>query len=46
MQHIAIDLGGKESQICVRDGTGAIVEERCCPTVDLDAFWRSSRRVA
>jgi transposase len=38
VEHIAIDLGGKESQICVRDGTGAIVEERRCPTAELDAF--------
>lgn len=40
MQHIAIDLGGKESQICVRDGTGAILEERRCPTGELDGFLR------
>jgi len=38
MEHIAIDLGGKESQICVRDETGAIREERRCPTADLDGF--------
>lgn len=28
MDHIAIDLGGKESQICVRNSDGAITEER------------------
>ena len=38
MQHIAIDLGGRESQICVRDQTGAILEERRCATAELDAF--------
>jgi transposase len=38
MEHIAIDLGGKESQICVRDETGAILEERRCPTPELDEF--------
>lgn len=27
MEHVAIDLGGKESQVCIRDGTGAIVLE-------------------
>lgn len=27
MEHIAIDLGGTESQICVRAGDGSIVEE-------------------
>ena len=46
MDHIAIDLGGKESQICVRDESGAIVEERRCPTGELAAFlvqWPPSR---
>ena len=28
MEHIAIDLGGRESQICVRGETGEIVEEK------------------
>lgn len=28
MKHVAIDLGGRKSQICTRDGSGAIVEER------------------
>ncbi len=28
MQHVAIDLGSKESQICVREPDGAIVTER------------------
>jgi transposase len=28
MEHIAIDLGGRESQICVRNETGEIVDER------------------
>jgi transposase len=28
MEHIAIDLGAKESQVCVRKGDGEIVEER------------------
>jgi transposase len=28
VQHVAIDLGGRESQICVRDATTKIVEER------------------
>jgi transposase len=28
MEHVAIDLGGRESQICVRSATGDIVEER------------------
>lgn len=28
MQHLAIDLGGKESQICVRDATERILDEK------------------
>jgi transposase len=28
VKHVAIDLGGRESQICIRDGSGVIVEER------------------
>jgi len=35
MEHIAIDLGSRESQICVRDVAGAIVEERRVPTARL-----------
>ena len=38
MEHIAIDLGGKESQICVRDGSGTIVVEQRCPTAELEDF--------
>lgn len=32
MNHAAIDLGGKESQICIRRPDGTIVEERKVPT--------------
>ena len=28
MNHVAIDLGGRKSQVCVRDERGEIVEER------------------
>ena len=38
MEHLAIDLGGKESQICVRSGTGEIVEERRCSTAALGGY--------
>lgn len=38
MQHIAIDLGGKESQICVRDGTEHILEERKHATRTLGTY--------
>jgi predicted NBD/HSP70 family sugar kinase len=38
VKHLAIDLGGKESQICVRSSTGEIVEERRCPTGALGKY--------
>jgi len=38
MKHIAIDLGGMESQVCVRDSDGAIQLERKHKTRDLDLF--------
>lgn len=28
MKHVAIDLGGRESQICIREADGTVVEER------------------
>jgi transposase len=48
VQHAAIDLGGKESQICIRQADGTIVEERKLPTrklVELVATWAPSRVV-
>jgi transposase len=42
MEHIAIDLGSKESQVCVRTSTGEIVEERRCSTKELGR-WLSTR---
>ena len=38
MEHIAIDLGGRESQICVRAADGAVVDERRCPTKGLKKY--------
>jgi transposase len=38
MQHIAIDLGGKESQICVRNAKGKIVKEMRHSTAKLGKF--------
>lgn len=38
MEHIAIDLGGKESQICVRSSDGNIVEEVRWGTRRLDVY--------
>jgi transposase len=38
MDHIAIDLGSRESQVCVRTATGEIVEERRVGTRSLGAY--------
>jgi transposase len=35
VEHVAIDLGGKESQVCIRDGTGGIVLEDRVATAGL-----------
>jgi transposase len=40
MQHVAIDLGGKESQICVRAEDGRILQERKISTRNLPQFFR------
>jgi transposase len=41
VDHLAIDLGGRESQVCVRASDGQIVEERRCRTAALPAFLAS-----
>jgi transposase len=38
MDHIGIDLGSRESQVCVRHSDGTIVEERRCATSSLRAY--------
>ena len=40
MDHIAVDLGGWESQICVRSSDGTVLEERRCQTSLLGAYLR------
>ena len=48
MNHVAIDLGGRESQICIRDQKGRILEERRCLTQSLGKRakgWERSRVV-
>jgi transposase len=40
VNHVAIDLGGRESQICVRAPDGAIIEERKHATRKLEDFLR------
>lgn len=44
MDHIAIDLGGKESQICVRRPDGQIVEECRWATKDLKKYLERRER--
>jgi len=38
MEHIAIDLGRRESQICVRDDNGQILDETRCATSALRTY--------
>jgi transposase len=44
MEHIAIDLGGRESQICVRSADGKIVDEARVRTHDLPKFLETRAR--
>ena len=38
MEHIAIDLGSRESQICVRNDAGEIIDERRYTTKHLSKY--------
>src|SRR5690349_20851679 len=38
MEHVAIDLGGRKSQICVRGSDGSVVEERRWDTGELKEY--------
>jgi transposase len=44
MEHVAIDLGGRESQICVRSADGKIVHETRVRTRDLPKFLKTRER--
>jgi transposase len=44
MKHIAIDLGGMESQVCVRDPDGSLQLEGKRRTRDLDLFLKSHEK--
>lgn len=35
MEHVAIDLGGSQSQVCIRSSDGAVLQEKRCRTSDL-----------
>jgi transposase len=41
MEHIAIDLGGRESQVCIRSGDGAVLLERRVATLQLGRLLRT-----
>lgn len=41
MEHVAIDLGGRESQICIRTAEGKIVEEHRCQTTNLGDYLKT-----
>lgn len=41
MQHVAIDLGSKESQVCVRSADGTILVEKKHPTQKLEQLMKS-----
>ncbi len=45
MEHIGIDLGSRDSQVCVRNSAGEIVDEARRPTRDLGP-WLATRRPA
>lgn len=38
MDHIGIDLGSRDSQVCVRNSAGAITEEARRPTIELSRW--------
>jgi transposase len=44
MDHVAIDLGGSASQICIRSEDGTILEERRCPTGWLKKYLAQRQR--
>ena len=41
MRHLAVDLGGRESQVCTREADATIFEERRVPTARLPAFFKT-----
>lgn len=41
MEHVAIDLGGRESQVCVRSADGKILEQKRWPTRELGEYLRT-----
>jgi hypothetical protein len=46
MEHCAIDLGGRKSQVCIRASDGSIVHESREATVELAEFPAASAHAA
>jgi transposase len=44
MEHCAIDLGGRKSQVCIRSAQGDILHEERCETLSLPEYLRSLPR--
>ena len=44
MNHVAIDLGARESQICVRSAKGKILEEQKVTTKGLSKYFKKMKR--
>ena len=42
MEHIAIDLGGRESHLCIRQADGVVVEQKRVRTHSLDSVLRAA----
>jgi transposase len=41
VEHVAIDLGGRESQICIRNAEGKVIKEKRCQTIKLGDFLKT-----
>src|SRR5438034_11723798 len=43
MEHGAIDIGGRKSQVCIRSSEGQVVWEQPCETLALKEYFRGWR---
>ena len=46
MEHIGIDLGSRESQVCVRNGIGEILRKSAAALTSSDDTWENERQGA
>jgi transposase len=44
VKHIAIDLGGRESQVCIRNESGELLQEGKHPTAEIAAIFRQQKQ--